>query len=281
MGRVARKATAVCWSASVDDIGIYLTHGGAVYVEFPRRKPPRDPVAEVDRQREQAVSLMNLVACEFALTADVPVAAFSIAELASAVPAEDHSRFEMWTATRPFGHVAMQTEWDIMGKSRWVGSWEQASAEQVELLGTLEHALALRTIAEQLPSLIAGAVGHHQRGRAAEVTLFAWTVCELILDHGWKQRVLANASGAHRRALENTTNYTAAHRVEILWRDGWFAEELRDLLTSARKIRNLQAHQSSVAAGDATETMRAMFAMIRLCFAAEKTLWPVAPKPSA
>jgi hypothetical protein len=159
----------------------------------------------------------------------------------------------------------MYLEAQVRNRSPHVAGWAHVSHQEIEQLGEFGISSALRRIAAQLPGLVAGAVGHHHRGRSAEATLFAWMVCEQLLNYGWRETVIAHArSKSHRDQLEGNRTYTAAVRAEMLRRAGWLDDDVMDLVNDARKVRNRQAHRHSVSLEDATTVMAAMLAMVRL-----------------
>lgn len=260
---VREKGTKVHWRSAVESAAIVLTHGGGVFALFAERAAENDPAARMKREMREAVDLLNMVVCELALACDVPCSAFSPSDIAVATYSDDPARCQTWAAMRPYAPQSMRHEADMREGSGWVAAWDRSSAEDLKALGDLPLARNLHAIASDLPALVAGAVGHHHRGRAAEATLFGWMVCERLVHHVWATRVQPTAlSGAHATQLSDGRTYTAAVRIEILRREGWLNDEDFLLVSSARKARNEQAHNRPATPEDAHTTLHAMLAVL-------------------
>lgn len=257
------NGTRIYWRCTIDDVEVAVTHGGGVFAMFPREATAKDPAERIHAQHQRSVEFLNMVVCEFALACDVPATAFSLSDIASAGDVRTDDRLEIWVATRPYAPQAMHHQADMRSGAQVVSGWERTSAEVLSKLGELRLARMLYDIAAEIPALVAGAVGHHHRGRPAEATLFAWMVCERLINHAWSTEIVPAArSDAHGSQLRDHRTYTAAVRIEILRREGLLDETEFDLLSRARKARNDQAHNRPATREDARASMRAMVAVL-------------------
>jgi hypothetical protein len=257
------NGTRIHWRCTIDDVEVALTHGGGVFALFPSEPAATDPVKRINAQHQRSVELLNMVVCELALACDVPATAFSVSDIASAGDVRADDRLEIWAATRPYAPQAMHHQADMRSGAETVSAWERTSAEALSNLGELRLARTLYDIAAEIPALVAGAVGHHHRGRPAEATLFAWMVCERLINHAWATEIMPAArSDAHGSQLRDHRTYTAAVRIEILCREGLLDETDFDLLSRARRARNDQAHNRPATHEDALASMQAMFAVL-------------------
>lgn len=257
------EGTRIYWQTTVEDVDLLMTHGGGVFALFPKQPARQDPAAHVQEQLLRTVEFLNLVACELMLACDVPCSAFSVSDIAGAIRSEDADRIETWVAPRPYAPQGMYQETDMKSGSSRVAGWERTPAEALSHLGDLAQARMLRDVSPELPALVAGAIGHHHRGRPAEATLFGWMVCERLVNHSWTARIEPAAlSGSHSDQLRDNRTYTSAVRIEILRREGLLSHQDFELLSDARRARNQQAHNRPATAEDAQTTLRAMLAVL-------------------
>ena len=123
--------------------------------------------------------------------------------------------------------------------------------------------MSLREIARSLPTFIVSAYGYMLQRRRPECVLFAWMVCEQLLSHLWDGFAASNSlDSIHERDLREGRAFTPAARAETLRVGGILPDETYMLLTTARRHRNLLAHNGQISGTADEDALRAMEAML-------------------
>ncbi len=257
---VQRHGRRPVWQTEVDGRSVCLTGAGGVFVGFD------DPVStqhDWNVRREQVAYLCNLVLCELTLVG-VPCAPFTSADLCHA-KTEEGGDVAIWVAPGVFSPASFAIDQGLRrGEVAGFGANTlRVSPEKVRELGDLSNARHLRDIVSTLPTFLAHAVAARAHGRAADCVIYAWTVCEILLNWLWDTHVLSEASSnTHRDRLNNPADFTASVRSEVLWRLGVLDLDELSMLNSARRARNRVAHSGALTREMAEQAIIALNAML-------------------
>jgi hypothetical protein len=257
----AEHGTRISWSTTLDDLTVFLTHAGGVFVEYPKRPAGDDPAGELNDQRARAVEPINLVLCELALSCGAWASAMSEVELASAI--HDGDKIEVWAAAGPYAPAALALQASVLNGDVNVRQWEHTTAAELEQMKDLTVAMTLKAISPSLPAFVVGAFGHALRRRYAESVLFSWMACEQLLSYLWRELAVGNAlDDDHRKHLRDGRTYPAAVQAENLRVAGRLPDDTYMLLTAARRHRNALAHNAVVGKTALTDGLQALYALL-------------------
>lgn len=248
------------WEGQADGYGLVLTGAGGVFAVLPSEERWTSQ-GQLDTLHARVAELCNLVLCELTLQG-VACAPFTPADLCHAQRDPDDT-IAIWVAMGDFAPASFAIDSALRSGETQVIGRQRVTPAQVGDLADLPGARHLREVASTLPGFLAHAVAAARHQRAADCVLYAWTVCELLLDWLWATHVLAHASSnAHRKRLSDPNQYTAGVRSEMLWRlDVLSLEDLRKL-NAARKARNDVAHRGRLHDGMTRTALAALNAML-------------------
>lgn len=109
-------------------------------------------------------------------------------------------------------------------------------------------ASVLKTVSNLSPSLLVTGFTYYLKSQTKESLSHAWICIEQLLDHIWSTRIIEEAKSSRisrRRKFLESQQWTAAHKVELLYQKGIILESVYEKLTSAREARNDFIHRGS------------------------------------
>ncbi|MGM8890107.1 hypothetical protein ACS8FA_04535 [Psychrobacter sp. 1Y1] len=96
------------------------------------------------------------------------------------------------------------------------------------------------------PSLFIGAFTYHKKYQLREALAHAWIGIEQILEFIWKETIVKDAKSINipkRRKFIDSQQWNSAHKIEMLYQQGFIQEELYSSLSKARFARNHFVHK--------------------------------------
>lgn len=96
------------------------------------------------------------------------------------------------------------------------------------------------------PSLFIGAFTYYKKHQLREALAHAWIGVEQILEFIWKETIVENAKAVNipkRRKFIESQQWNSAHKIEMLYQQGFIKDELYSSLSKARFARNDFIHK--------------------------------------
>lgn len=96
------------------------------------------------------------------------------------------------------------------------------------------------------PSLFIGAFTYYKNHQLREALAHAWIGVEQILEFIWRETVVEDAKSVNipkRRKFIESQQWNSAHKIEMLYQQGFIQEELYSSLSKARFARNDFIHK--------------------------------------
>lgn len=111
-----------------------------------------------------------------------------------------------------------------------------------------EGALVLKVLDNVSPSLLVTGFTYFLKGQTRESLSHAWICVEQILDQMWRVRVIEEVKSsqiAKRKKFLESQQWSAAHKIELMYQKGLISENVYEKLTCARDARNHFIHRGS------------------------------------
>lgn len=121
------------------------------------------------------------------------------------------------------------------------------------------------------PSLFIGAFTYYKKHQLREALAHAWIGVEQILEFIWKVTIVEDAKSVNipkRRKFIESQQWNSAHKIEMLYQQGFIQEELYSSLSKARFARNDFIHKGVTPSYE--ETHSAIMSLIILVEVASK-----------
>ena len=251
------SATSIISKLEVDDLEIFITLNGGLFV-----KPPMDlvQIAEKIEFEERVSKAFNLIICEFAFNGIVSVPATPV-HIAVGKLINNHALI-----ISASGGSEMYLEKTMEQSMHLIrGTWRthrMTSPDIIQKVIRLDCSTKLMEVSQNLPALIAGAYSYFSQRQLSESLLDSWIVIEQILDWYWSNYVSKFSDKKRKESLKDSRTYTSAVRIEILCSASVFPQQVYEKINNARKHRNNLAHRAKINISMAKETVDALKLMI-------------------
>ena len=120
-----------------------------------------------------------------------------------------------------------------------------------------EGASVLKVLDNVSPSLLVTGFTYFLKGQTRESLSHAWICIEQILDQMWRVRVIEEVKSsqiAKRKKFLESQQWSAAHKVELMYQKDLISENVYEKLSCARDARNHFIHRGSSPSRDAAKT---------------------------
>jgi len=115
------------------------------------------------------------------------------------------------------------------------------------------------------PSLFLSAFTYYKNHQLREALVHAWIGVEQMLEFIWKETILQDAKSVNipnRRKFIESQQWNSAHKIEMMYQQGFIKEELYSSLSKARSARNDFIHKGVTPSYE--ETHSALMSLIIL-----------------
>ncbi|WP_321266825.1 hypothetical protein [Alcaligenes faecalis] len=128
-------------------------------------------------------------------------------------------------------------------------------------------ASVLKTVSNISPSLLITSFTYFLKGQLRESLSHAWICIEQILDEMWRTRVVKETLSSQivkRRKFLESQQWSAAHKVELLYQKESIPESLYTKITLSREARNKFIHRGSAPShSDAKTALDALIDLLK------------------
>jgi hypothetical protein len=272
----------------INSLNIIINNSGGLFTNLPDeligKKEDENGhliASHITKQEEfeqKVCTSFNHFACELCLHG-VTSCVFSPAYLGIGMRDESH----IWTKTAcssfssAFERV-IGPQYSINRERRVMAMFNNAipiycNARQLSLVSKLTN------INESLPVFILSAYSQFQQHQLIEAIIVAWTACEQMINKLWTNHIDTIKASDRKDRLKDHRTYTASVRIELLHSMGVIGEELYDLLSKSRKLRNDIAHNAKVEIGNTYVSLLALHKMLEFILNEKVASPPAASGP--
>lgn len=260
------SATEIINTAKVDDLEIYITINGGLFVTPPPELILEDPLDfskfyNKQEFEEKVATAFNQLICEFSFFGLVSEPATPV-QISIGKKINNHALITSGYGGREmYLDRTITPSIDLLSQNRW-RTYPLVNPDIILKAICLERASILARINITIPVIIASAYSNFSKRQLGETIIDSWMVIEQLLNDYWKVHISKINDTSRKKRLKDHRTYSSSVKIEMLFSLGLFPNDLYEKINKARKHRNDLAHNVVISLDGAKESTVALQSMI-------------------